>query len=108
MFGALLSVVGLGFLTVTSQFSLNSGDLLTVLCAVAFAAHIVSLARFAPQHAVVPFTAIQLLVVAGFGLVKPAVFEGLPLPVLSVVPALIGTGVVVSAGRSCSPFPLSV
>jgi drug/metabolite transporter (DMT)-like permease len=98
MFGALLSVVGLGFLTVTSGFSLNGGDLLTVLSAVAFAAHIVSLARFAPRHAVVPFTAIQLLVVAVFGLIASAVFEGLPLPVASVLPALIGTGVVVSAG----------
>ena len=69
-----------------------------MLCAVAFAAHIVSLARFAPRHAVVPFTAIQLLVVAVLGLVASAVFEGLPLPVASVLPALIGTGVVVSAG----------
>lgn len=98
LFGALLSVAGLGFLTVTSEFSLNSGDLLTVLCAVAFAAHIVSLARFAPRHPVVPFTAIQLLVVAVFGLVASAIFEGLPLPVASVLPALFGTGVVVSAG----------
>ena len=96
--GALLSVVGLGLLTATTDFSFNNGDLWTVLCAVAFAAHIVALARFAPRHAVVPFTAIQLLVVALFGLAASAVFEGLPLPVASVVPALIGTGVIVSAG----------
>jgi drug/metabolite transporter (DMT)-like permease len=98
VFGALLSVGSLGFLTVTSEFSLNGGDLLAVLCAVAFAAHIVSLARFAPRHEVVPFTAIQLLVVAVLGLVASAVFEGLPLPGAAVLPAVIGTGVVVSAG----------
>jgi drug/metabolite transporter (DMT)-like permease len=44
------------------------------------------------------FTAIQLLVIAVLGLVASALFEGIPLPVASVLPALIGTGVVVSAG----------
>ncbi|MGB9359736.1 MAG: DMT family transporter [Acidimicrobiia bacterium] len=96
--GAALSVVGLGFLTVTAGFSLNSGDLLTVVCAVAFAAHIVVLARLAPRHAVVPFTAVQLIVVAVFALASSVAFEGLPLPPASVIPALIGTGVIVSAG----------
>lgn len=96
--GAVLSFVGLGFLTITTEFTFNTGDLWTVVCAVAFAAHIVALARFAPRHAVVPFTAIQLLVVAVFGLATSAVFEGFPLPVASVLPALIGTGVIVSAG----------
>lgn len=96
--GAVLSVVGLGFLTLTAGFTLNRGDLLTVICAVAFGAHIVVLARLAPRHAVVPFTAIQLIVVAVLSLAASAMFEGLPLPSASVVPALIGTGVIVSAG----------
>ena len=96
--GAALSVVGLGFLTVAAGFTFNTGDLLTVACAVAFATHIVILARFAPRHAVVPFTAIQLTVVAALALISSAIFEGLPLPPTSVVPALIGTGVIVSAG----------
>jgi len=96
--GAVLSVFGLGFLTVTAGFALDRGDLLTVICAVAFAAHIVVLARLARRHAVVPFTAVQLLVVAVFALAASAVFEGLPLPGVSVIPALVGTGVIVSAG----------
>lgn len=96
--GAALSVVGLGFLTVTAGFTLNGGDLLTVMCAVAFAAHIVVLARRAPRHPVVAFTAVQLLVVAVFALAASAVFEGLPLPSASAIPALVGTGVIVSAG----------
>ena len=96
--GAALAVVGLGLLTVTSGLDLNSGDVLTLLCAVFFAAHIVLLSFLAPRHAVVPFTAIQLLVVAVLGLVSSAAVEGFPLPSPSVIPALIATGVVVSAG----------
>jgi len=96
--GAALAVGGLGFLTVTAGFQFNSGDVLTLICAVIFAAHIVLLSFLAPRHPVVPFTAIQLLVVALLGLASSAVFEGFPLPPPSVLPALIATGVVVSAG----------
>jgi drug/metabolite transporter (DMT)-like permease len=96
--GATLAVGGLGLLTITSGLSLNTGDVLTLICAVAFAAHIVLLSFLAPRHAVVPFTAIQLLVVAVLGLGSSAVFEGFPLPPPSVIPALVATGVVVSAG----------
>ena len=96
--GAALAVAGLGFLTVTTGFGLNTGDLLTLASAVAFAAHIVILAKLAPRHAVVPFTAVQLIVVAAFALFSSAAFEGLALPPASVIPALVGTGVFVSAG----------
>ena len=96
--GAALSVVGLGMLTIGTGFGLNGGDLLTVVCAIAFAAHIVLLSRLAPRHSVVPFTAIQLLVVAVLSLAGSAIFEGFPLPSASVLPALIGTGAIVAAG----------
>lgn len=96
--GAALSVVGLGLLTVGAGFGFNTGDVLTVVCAIAFAAHIVLLSRLAPRHNVVPFTAVQLLVVALLSLSGSAVFEEFPLPSASVLPALIGTGVIVSAG----------
>ena len=96
--GAALSVVGLGMLTIGTGFGLNGGDLLTVVCAIAFAAHIVLLSRLAPRHTVVPFTAIQLLVVAVLSLAGSAIFEGFPLPSASVLPALIGTGAIVAAG----------
>jgi len=96
--GAFLAVVGLGFLTVGPGFHFNSGDVLTILCAIAFAAHIVLLSFLAPRHAVVPFTAIQLLVVAVMGLAASAVFEGFPLPDAEVIPAIVVTGVLVSAG----------
>ncbi|MEA2023658.1 MAG: DMT family transporter [Actinomycetota bacterium] len=64
VFGAFLSVIGLGFLTITAGFGLNSGDILTIV----------------------------------FGLASSSLFEGFPLPSPSVLPALIGTGVIVAAG----------
>ena len=96
--GATLSVVGLGMLTIGAGFGVNGGDLLTIVCAFAFAAHIVLLSRLAPRHSVVPFTAVQLLVVAVLSLAGSAIFEGFPLPSASVLPALIGTGAIVAAG----------
>jgi len=96
--GAFLAVAGLGLLTVGPGFHFNSGDVLTLLCAVAFAAHIVLLSFLAPRHRVVPFTAIQLLVVAVMGLAASAAFEGFPVPDAAVVPAIVVTGVLVSAG----------
>ncbi len=93
-----MSVVGLGFLTINAGFALNRGDLLTVVAAIAFAAHIVALGRFAPRHPVVSLTAIQILTVAVLGLASSAVFEGFALPTASVIPTLVGTGVIVSAG----------
>jgi drug/metabolite transporter (DMT)-like permease len=96
--GAFLAVAGLGLLTIGPGFHFNSGDVLTLLCAIAFAAHIVLLSFLAPRHAVVPFTAIQLLVVAVMGLAASAAFEGFPLPDAEVIPAIVITGVLVSAG----------
>jgi drug/metabolite transporter (DMT)-like permease len=96
--GAVLAFAGLALLTFDGGFSLRRGDLLTVACAVSYAAHIVYLARVASHHRVIPFTAVQLAVVAAGGLLTSAAFEGLRLPPGEVWPALVLTGVAVSAG----------
>jgi drug/metabolite transporter (DMT)-like permease len=96
--GTIIAFVGLGLLTVRSEVLLAAGDLLTLGCAVAFAGHIVVLARVAFRHPVVPFTAIQLLVTALLALVGSAFWEGFPLPSGEVLPALLTTGLVVSGG----------
>jgi drug/metabolite transporter (DMT)-like permease len=47
VFGLLLALAGLGLMTLPgSHGSINRGDVLTLLCAVAFAAHIVSLGHY--------------------------------------------------------------
>lgn len=94
---SVLAVIGMALLTVTGGFAIGVGDLLTLLCAVGFAGHIVYLADSAQRHPVVPFTAVQLLVTALGALALSAVFEGLPVPSDREWPALIVTGAGVSA-----------
>lgn len=96
--GAALAFAGLGLLSVGDGFAVRGGDLLTVVCAVAFAAHIVVLAELAPRHGVVAFTAVQIATVAGASLVLSAAVEGLPLPGGDVLWAVLLTGVGVSGG----------
>ena len=96
--GAVLACAGLALLTLEDGFTLRKGDLLTVACAVSYAAHIVYLSRVASRHRVIPLTAVQLAVVAAGGLATSAVFEGLQLPSARVWPALLLTGLAVSGG----------
>ncbi len=95
--GSVLAFIGLALLTLRGPLRVGAGDLLTFGCAVAFALHIVVLARLAPRHPVVPFTVVQLLVTAVAGLALSIPFEGMPVPPRSVWPALALTGVAVSA-----------
>jgi len=94
--GAGAALGGLWLLSGQNGLRLHPGDLLTVACALAFAAHILVLARFSPRHRVVPFTAVQLLVVATLSLFA-ALGEGFPLPGRGVAAALLLTGLAASA-----------
>lgn len=94
---SVLAVIGMALLTVTEDFTVGAGDLLTLLCAVGFAGHIVYLSISAHRHPVIPFTAVQLAVTGIGGLLLSALFEGLPTPTDREWPALIATGVGVSA-----------
>ena len=96
--GAVAAFAGVVFLTARDGVQLESGDLLTVGAAFSFAGHIVALARLAPRHAVVPFTAGQLLVTAGLAFPTAVLIEGLAVPTTREVPALLITAIGVSAG----------
>jgi drug/metabolite transporter (DMT)-like permease len=96
--GTFLAILGLALLTLTDGLAFHRGDALTLVCAVAFAIHIVILAKMAPRNPVIPFTAVQLLTTAVLALAASALTEGFPLPDRSVLGALLLTGIVVSAG----------
>jgi drug/metabolite transporter (DMT)-like permease len=96
--GAAIAFAGVYLLTGVDGFSLSTGDLLTVGCALAFATHIVVLAHYAHRHPVIPFTTVQMIVTAVFAFGVAGLFEGLSLPDRSVWAALAVTGVGVSAG----------
>ena len=97
--GAVMSVIGLGLLTAPGvDEAFVFGDALTVGAAVAIAAHIVLVDQTAGRHPVVAYTAAQMAVVAGLALLTSAMFEGLPIPTQSDLPALLLTGLFVSGG----------
>jgi len=97
MVGAVMAFMGLVLLTVQDGFTFGRGDVLTVGCAVGFAAHIAFLSRKAPAHRVVPFTGVQLLTTSILAFLSSFVLEGASLPSPEVLPALIGLGLGVSA-----------
>ena len=96
--GAVAAFAGVVFLTARDGVRLESGDLLTLGAAFSFAGHIVALARLAPRHPVVPFTAGQLLVTSALAFPAAALIEGLAIPTAREVPALLITAIGVSAG----------
>lgn len=95
--GVVLGFLGTTLLTVRTDVVFGSGDLLTVGCAFAFAGHIVTISRHAARHPVIPYTTVQLLTTAALGLVGSLVFEGPGIPDRSGWPAIILTGLGVSA-----------
>lgn len=94
--GTTLAVIGLGLLTVGPDFDLRQGDLLTLGCALAFAGHIVFLSRTVHRHPVIPYTAVQLLVVAGGSLLASLPVDGVALPDRSSWASILFTGIGVS------------
>lgn len=97
--GAAAAFAGVALLTGVDGLSLETGDVLTVGCAAAFAFHIVALARYAPRHPVVPFTTVQLAVTAVLSIVLSSVFESGPgIPDRTVWGAIALTAVGVTVG----------
>jgi drug/metabolite transporter (DMT)-like permease len=96
--GVMVAFVGTALLTMSDGLRLETGDLLTVGCAFAFSGHIVSLARFAPRHPVVPFTAAQILVTSLLAFGAAFWLEGIEVPTPEVLPGLLGTALAVSGG----------
>lgn len=96
--GAALAVAGFAVLTIVDNFRLEAGDAYTAGCAVAFAAHIVFLARSARDHPVLSFTGVQLAVTAVLGLAASGVIESVGVPPRESWAAIAVTGILVSAG----------
>lgn len=95
---AVLAFIGTGLLTLRDGLRLGSGDLLTLGCALAFAGHIVYLAKTAHRHPVIPFTAVQLATTAALGFAVALPTEGVAIPVGSQWAPILLTGLGVSGG----------
>lgn len=75
---AIVAVFGIGFLSINSSFTINLGDGLTLLCAIFFASHIVSIACFATKHDPIVLTIVQFGTVAVLSLISSLIFEPMP------------------------------
>ncbi|MCT4595339.1 MAG: DMT family transporter [Anaeromicrobium sp.] len=77
--GAILALIGIGFLTIDGSFrvdSLNKGDMLTLCCALFFAGHIVSIGYFAKDMEPIVLSIVQFGVTALLFLVSALIVEG--------------------------------
>ena len=64
IFGVVLATVGLALLSLNATMTVNFGDVLTLVCAVAFAAHILLVGKYAPHFSPWTLGAGQILVAA--------------------------------------------
>lgn len=97
--GAAAAFAGVALLTGVDGLRLDTGELLTIGCAAAFATHIVALARYAHLHPVVPFATVQLAVTAVLSALASWVFESGPgVPNRSVWGAIALTSIGVTVG----------
>lgn len=76
---AVLCVAGIGLVSMTAgSFTIGYGDLMTLLCAVFFAAQIIAIARFSRHFDVLGLTVYQFLFGGAMGLVLGGLTEPLP------------------------------
>jgi drug/metabolite transporter (DMT)-like permease len=94
--GLVLAVAGLVLLTGGADVSFGRGELLTLGCAVAFAAHIVILGETAGRHDAIRLTCIQVTLVGVACLAASAISGGLAMPATALAAAAF-TGVFATA-----------
>lgn len=76
MAAAVIAVIGLALISLEGDLSVNIGDLLTLLCGLFFAFHIVFIDRYTNDHDPVILTVIQMVVAAALSWVLAPLLEG--------------------------------
>ena len=95
--GVGLSIVGFYLLTMTEGFTLAVGDLLVLLCAVAFTAHIMVIDHFSPKVDGIKMSCIQFLICGVLSLIAALIFgPAEPRALLSAWLPILYTGVLSS------------
>lgn len=80
---ALMCVTGVGMVSLTGDLSVNTGDMLTLLCAVFYASHIVAVARVSPGKDITLLTVFQFAFAALYAWVCGACTETFPAAALA-------------------------
>ncbi len=76
LFGAAVAIVGVGLLTLGGEGGVNFGDVLTILCSIAFAVQILLMSRFVARSDAMLLNAVQLGVVALLSWLTAPVLDG--------------------------------
>ena len=93
-----MSLLGMVLLAGGGPEGVNSGDLLTIVCAAALGLHIALLSRYAAGHDAAGLAFAQILAMAALFTVAWPVFDPVEAPPSGVWLALLVTGLVASAG----------
>lgn len=98
LLGVALATIGLAALSLQGDLSMSRGDLLVLLCAIAFAAQILLIGRYAPRWHPVRLTMIQIVTVAVLSVAASLLWEKLPgWPAGNVWFAAVFTGVLATS-----------
>lgn len=87
-FAAFLGVIGLACLCLKSDLTINIGDLLTLLCGLFFALHIIYIDRFTTTQSPAILTLIQLFIATLLSIITAPIFEG-PIPFSAFTPSIV-------------------
>lgn len=85
---ALLCITGVGLVSLTSEFSMGWGDVLTLVSGFVYACHIVAVARNAQGKDIFLLTAVQFAVTAVWAWIFALLFEEFP---LAMTPGALGS-----------------
>lgn len=75
--GSVLTIIGIALVSINKDMNFNKGDALTLLCALLFAAHIISLEYYTKKMEVLKLSFLQLAVAAAWFIVSAVAFEPL-------------------------------
>lgn len=95
--GVGLATAGLALLSLTADLSIQTGDLLVMGCAIAYAAHILLLGHFAPRYNPILLTFGQIAAVAVFSTAAALIFDDRAAITGQVVFAAAFTGILATA-----------
>ena len=73
---AVLAVIGLALLTLEGELGINIGDILTLMCGICFALHMVYIDKFTEKHDPIFLTIVQIAVVGIINWVLVPVLDG--------------------------------
>lgn len=82
IFAAILCIVGIGFVSLSSGFhDINIGDILTLCCGIFYALQIIMLEQYGPDSDAMSITTVQFAVAAVINLIGALLFESVPMGV---------------------------